>query len=81
MTAIHDQFTSKLQELADHISSPLAAARYALYLAACRCHDDDAVQYLALADREISAITEALRCVAEPAEPAKLQLVSRPLAA
>jgi hypothetical protein len=57
-----------LESLANQISSPLAAIRYALYLAACRCNDDSAVQYLAMADREVAAIAEVLRTSVDPSD-------------
>jgi nitrogen-specific signal transduction histidine kinase len=50
-----------IQELRHEIHSPLAAIRNALYLAACRSTDPETLQYLELADAEISRIAAVLK--------------------
>ncbi|MCU1218849.1 MAG: hypothetical protein JWN42_46 [Candidatus Angelobacter sp.] len=50
-----------IQELRHEIHSPLAAIRNALYLAAARSTDPEALQYLRLADAELSRIALVLK--------------------
>ena len=50
-----------IQELKHQIHSPLAAIRNALYLAAIRIDDPEALRYLALADAEITRIAAVLK--------------------
>jgi len=50
-----------IQELRHEIHSPLAAIRNALYLAASRSTDPETLQYLELADAEISRIAAVLK--------------------
>jgi len=50
-----------IQELKHEIHSPLAAIRNALYLAAVRTDDPQALRYLALAHAEISRIALVLK--------------------
>ena len=50
-----------IQELKHEIHSPLAAIRNALYLAASRTDDPEALRYLALAGAEISRIAAVLK--------------------
>ena len=50
-----------IQELKHEIHSPLAAIRNALYLAAVRTDDPQALRYLALAHAEISRIAAVLK--------------------
>ncbi|HWG40024.1 MAG TPA: hypothetical protein VN658_05710 [Candidatus Acidoferrales bacterium] len=50
-----------IQELKHEIHSPLAAIRNALYLAASRTNDPEALRYLALAGAEISRIAAVLK--------------------
>jgi nitrogen-specific signal transduction histidine kinase len=50
-----------IQELRHEIHSPLAAIRNALYLAATRSTDPEALQYLRLADAELSRIALVLK--------------------
>jgi len=50
-----------IQELKHEIHSPLAAIRNALYLAAVRTDDPQALRYLALAQAEISRIAAVLK--------------------
>jgi len=50
-----------IQELKHQIHSPLAAIRNALYLAAIRIDDPEALRYLALAEAEISRIAAVLQ--------------------
>jgi len=50
-----------IQELKHEIHSPLAAIRNALFLAAVRTDDPQALRYLALAHAEISRITLVLK--------------------
>ena len=50
-----------IQELKHEIHSPLAAIRNALYLAATRTDDPEALRYLALAGAEISRIAAVLK--------------------
>jgi signal transduction histidine kinase len=52
---------SLIAELSHEINSPLAAIRNALYLASCHTDDPKILQYLALADEEISSIAATLR--------------------
>ena len=50
-----------IQELKHEIHSPLAAIRNALYLAAVRTDDLEALRYLTLAHAEISRIAAVLK--------------------
>ncbi|HEY1528082.1 MAG TPA: histidine kinase dimerization/phospho-acceptor domain-containing protein [Candidatus Angelobacter sp.] len=50
-----------VQELQHEINSPLAAIRNALYLAALRSSDPEALRYLELAEAEISRIAAVLK--------------------
>ena len=50
-----------IQELKHEIHSPLAAIRNALYLAAARTDDPEALRYLALAGAEISRIVSVFK--------------------
>jgi nitrogen-specific signal transduction histidine kinase len=50
-----------IQELKHQIHSPLAAVRNALYLAAIRLDDPQALHYLALAEAEITRIAAVLK--------------------
>jgi nitrogen-specific signal transduction histidine kinase len=50
-----------IQELRHEIHSPLAAIRNALYLAAARNTDPETLQYLRLADAELSRIALVLK--------------------
>ena len=50
-----------IPELCHRINSPLAAVRNALYLAGCRSQDPTLLQYLQLADGEVSVIADILR--------------------
>ena len=50
-----------IQELRHEIHSPLAAIRNALYLAAARSTDPETLQYLRLADAELSRIALVLK--------------------
>ena len=50
-----------IQELKHQIHSPLAAIRNALYLAAIRIDDPEALRYLALAEAEITRIAAVLK--------------------
>ncbi len=43
------------------INSPLAAIRYALYLAGVRSNDPQVLRYLKLADEEVTFIAQSLR--------------------
>ena len=49
------------QELKHQIHSPLAAIRNALYLAAIRIDDPEALRYLELAEAEITHIAAVLK--------------------
>ncbi len=50
-----------IAELSHQINSPLAAIRNALYLAATRTSELEVLQYLALANEEITSIAAILR--------------------
>jgi signal transduction histidine kinase len=50
-----------IAEVSHQINSPLAAIRNALYLAASRTHDSDVHRYLALANQEITSITNRIK--------------------
>lgn len=55
---MHDDLVA---ELSHQINSPLAAIRNALYLASCRTADQELLNYLELADKEVIAIALSLR--------------------
>jgi len=48
-------------EVSHQVNSPLAAIRNALYLAAQRTADPEIIQYLQIADDEISSIVNRIR--------------------
>ena len=48
-------------EVSPQVNSPLAAIRNAIYLAARRTTDPEIIQYLAIADSEISSIVNRIR--------------------
>ena len=50
-----------LAEVSHQINSPLAAIRNALYLAAQRSDDPQLLQYLALADEEVTSIVSRMK--------------------
>jgi two-component sensor histidine kinase len=56
-----------IAELNHQINSPLAAIRYALYLASCRTSDDELLRYLEMADDEVTSIAATLRAAREAA--------------
>jgi hypothetical protein len=65
-----------IAELNHQINSPLAAIRYALYLAACRTTDAELLRYLELADGEVTSIAQTLgaarQCAARESPAVKL---------
>ncbi len=50
-----------LAEVSHQINSPLAAIRNALYLAAQHCDDHHVLDYLAIANEEVSSIVNRIR--------------------
>lgn len=48
-------------EVSHQVNSPLAAIRNALYLAARRTADPEVIQYLQIADDEVSSIVSRIR--------------------
>ena len=64
-----------IQELKHEIHSPLAAIRNALYLAAVRTDDPQALHYLALAHAEISRIVLVLKNANQIEENKQVQLL------
>lgn len=48
-------------EVSHQVNSPLAAIRNALYLAARRTADPEIIQYLQMADDEVSSIVNRIR--------------------
>ena len=48
-------------EVSHQVNSPLAAIRNALYLAARRTADPEIIQYLQIADDEVSSIVNRIR--------------------
>jgi signal transduction histidine kinase len=48
-------------EVSHQVNSPLAAIRNAIYLAAKRTDDPEIIQYLAIADDEITSIVNRIR--------------------
>jgi len=64
-----------IQELKHEIHSPLAAIRNALYLAAVRTDDPQALRYLALAHAEISRIALVLKNANQIEENKQLHLL------
>lgn len=52
---------SLLVEVSHQVNSPLAAIRNALYLAAKRTADPEIIQYLQIADEEVSSIVSRIK--------------------
>lgn len=50
-----------LVEISHQVNSPLAAIRNALYLASRRTADPEVIQYLQIADDEVSSIANRIR--------------------
>jgi signal transduction histidine kinase len=57
-----------LVEISHQVNSPLAAIRNAIYLASERTSDPEIIQYLAIADEEISAIVNRIKSLHAEAE-------------
>jgi signal transduction histidine kinase len=58
-----------LAEVSHQINSPLAAIRNALYLAAQNSSDPGVIEYLEIADQEVTNIVSRMRDLREALEP------------
>lgn len=61
MSSIDRQPHPLMVEISHQVNSPLAAIRNALYLAARRTADPEVIQYLQIADNEVSSIVNRIK--------------------
>ena len=61
MSSLDRQPHPLMVEISHQVNSPLAAIRNALYLAARRTADPEVIQYLQIADNEVSSIVNRIK--------------------